>query len=208
MQDFIDFINKNASNVWLFLEIVAAVTGVLLFKKYKQTQAKYFIYFLVYIVAIVIIGRYSHLVRNNGVLSFLEGTLLERNYWWFTLFWEIVAGIFFGWYYSKVLYKQLHKKLLRVSVIVFIIISIVAISFNINLFFTRSISIIEISGALIILQCTFYYFIEVLQSDRVLTFYKSLTFYISCAILVLGRIQIPLVFFEHYFNLADMDYVY
>lgn len=207
MQDFIDFINNNSSNLYLFLEIFAAVTGLILYKKFKNTLAKYFIHFLVYTVVIVIIGRYSYLVRNNGILNFLEGTLLERNYWWFTIFWEIAAGIFFGWYYSKVLYNQLHKKILRASIVIFFIISLVSILFDTNQFFTGSIPIIEISGAIIILQCVFYYFIEILQSDRVLTFYKSLTFYISCAILVLWLIQTPLTFFEDYFRLADIEYV-
>ena len=207
MQNFIDFINNNSSNIYLFLEILAAVTGLILYKKYKNTIAKYFIHFLVYTVIIVIIGRYSHLVRGEGILNFLEGTLLEKNYWWFTIFWEIAAGIFFGWYYSKILYKQLYKKLLRVSVVIFIVISIFAILLNIDLFFTGSISIIEISGAIIILQCASYYFIEILQSDRVLTFYKSLNFYISCAILILWLIQTPLTFFQSYFRLADMEYV-
>lgn len=207
MQNFIDFINNNSSNIYLFLEILAAITGLILYKKYKNTPAKYFIHFLVYTVVIVIIGRYSHLVRGEGILNFLEGTLLEKNYWWFTIFWNIAAGVFFGWYYSKILYKKLHKKLLRVSVVIFILISIVAILLNIDLFFTGSINIVEISGAIIILQCAIYYFIEILQSDRVLMFYKSLNFYISCAILVLWLIQTPLTFFESYFRLADIEYV-
>ena len=93
-----EFLISESSNINLSLEILAAVTGLILFNKYKHTAAKYFIYFLIYIVIMVVIGRYSYLVQNDGIFSFLQGTLLERNYWWFTVFWKIAAVVFFGWY--------------------------------------------------------------------------------------------------------------
>ncbi len=203
----IDFLINNRHNFTLFVEILAAVTGLILYKKYKHTAAKYFIYFLVYIVFMVIIGRYSYLVRDDRVFSFLEGTLIERNYWWFTLFWKITAVVFFGWYYSKVLKNESHKKILKISIFTFMITSIVIILFNLNLYFTGSIPSIGVLGALVILQCVVYYFMEILQSDKILTFYKSLNFYISCAILLFWLIKTPLAFFEPYYRKADMDYV-
>ena len=206
LNNVIDFF-VNKSFFTLFLEILAAVTGLILYKKYKHTAAKYFIFFLVYIVIMVVIGRYSFLVRNNGVFSFLEGTLLERNYWWFTLFWKIAAVVFFGWYYSKILKSILHKKILKISLIAFVIISLIIILSNLKLYFTSSIPSIGILGALIILQCVFYYFMEILKSDKILTFHKSISFYISCAILLFWLIKTPLAFFEPYYRKADMDYV-
>lgn len=190
------------------LEIIAAVTGLILFKKYRHTAAKYFIYFLVYIVVIVTIGKYSHLVRNNGFLSFLEGTLLEKNYWWYTIFWDIGGAIFFGWYFYKILNSKQSKQFLKFSIIIFLIISILEITFTFPKFFNTSLQLVNIASLVIILQCVFYYFLEILQSDKVLYFYKSLGFYICCSILILWLIQTPLVFFEHYFRTDDMEYVY
>ena len=117
-----DFLLNNFSQITLSVEILAAVIGLILFKKYKHTAAKYFIYFLVYVVIIVLIGKYSHYVKDDGFLSFLDGTLLERNYWWYTIFWKIGAVLFFGWYYLKILLNTLHKKVLKVSLIAFLII--------------------------------------------------------------------------------------
>ena len=203
----IDFLINNSQNLTLFVEILAAVTGLILFKKYKHTAAKYFIYFLVYIVVMVIIGRYSYLVRNDGVLSFLEGTLIERNYWWFTLFWTIAAVVFFGWYYAKILKNEVHKNILKISIFSFMFISLIIILFDLKSYFTGSIPPINILGGLIILQCVVYYFLEILQSEKILNFYKSLNFYISCAILIFWLIKTPLAFFEPYYRKADMDYV-
>lgn len=189
------------------LEIIAAVTGVLLFKKYRHTAAKYFIYFLVYIVVIVFIGKYSHLVRNNGFFSFLEGTLFEKNYWWFTIFWDIGGTVFFGWYYQKILNDKRSISILKISIIIFVLISLLEITFTLPKYFKTSMPIINLASALVILQCAFLYFFEVLRSDKILYFYKSLSFYITCAILILWLIQTPLVFFEHYFRTDDMEYV-
>lgn len=195
------------AHITLSVEYLAAITGILLFNKFKYSTAKYFIYFLIYVAIIVVIGRYSFLVKNEGVLSFLDETLLEKNYWWFTLFWKIVAVVFFGWYYSKILQNELHQKLLKISVLTFIVISAVIILFNLELYFTNTIPSIQILGAFIIMQCVFYYFMEILQSDKILTFHKSLNFYISCAILLFWLIKTPLAFFEPYYRIADMDYV-
>ncbi|MBU2940509.1 hypothetical protein KO494_13255 [Lacinutrix sp. C3R15] len=203
----IEFLINNRLNILIFVEILAAVTGVLLYGKYKGSAAKYFIYFLVYIVFMAIGGRYTYWVYNDGIFSFLEGTLLESNYWWYTLFWKIAAVVFFGWYYLQVLQNTTSKKILKVSIILFLIISFGTILVTLPDFFKGAIPIISILGALIILQCVFYYFLEILQGDKILTFYRSITFYISCAILLFWLIKTPLVFFDPYYRMADMQYV-
>ena len=194
-------------NIFLILEILAAVTGIIFLKKYRGTAAEYFIYFLIYIVVYVIIGKYSHFVKDNGPLSFLDGTLLERNYWLFTIFWDIGGTLFFGWYFHKILENESLKKVLRISIVVFLTISIIEIIMTLPDFFKTALPLLNVASLIIILQCVFYYFLEVLRSDKILYFYKSLGFYISCAILILWLIQTPLVFFEHYFSLKDADYV-
>ena len=154
----------------------------------------------------VLFGRYTYWVED-GPLSFLQGTLLQANYWWFTIFWKVLAVLFFGWYYLKVLKNSKTKKILKISLVVFLPISILTIVITLPKLFYGNINLIDILGAIIILQCAFYYFFEVLQSDKILNFYKSLTFYISCAILILWLIQTPLIFFELYYRTSDMDYV-
>jgi hypothetical protein len=203
-----DFLINNRGNFMLFVEILAAVTGLVLYKKYKHTAAKYFIFFLVYTVIIVFVGKYTHYVKNDGILSFLDGTVLERNYWWYTLFWKIGASVFFGFYYSKILVNKVLKKILKFSVFFFLFISIVIILFNLPLYFTNSIPSISILSALIIFQCVFFYFLEILQSDKILSFYTSLNFYISVAILLFWLIKTPLTFFEPYYTKIDEDYVH
>ena len=207
MQDIFDFIKENRSFIWLFFESLAAITGLFLFKRYEKSYTKYFIYFLVYVVFIVIIGRYTYLVDDNKIFSFLEGTLIERNYWYYTIFWDIAATLFFGWYFMKIINNNTHRKILKASIYIFIIVSISSILFDLDMFFKKTNSIIKICSTLIILQCVIYYFLEILQSDKILTFYKSINFYICCAILILWLIQTPLTFFEQYYRKEDLSYV-
>ena len=208
MQDFIDFINKFSGYIWLFFEIVAALTGLLLLKKYKLYQtSRYFIYFLLYVVIFSVMGRYTYWVQD-GPLEFLKGTLLQANYWLFTICWSIISVLFFGWYYLQILKNKKSKSVLKVSLIVFTITSFMSILITWPKFFKSNINSIKIFGAVIILQCVIYYFLEVLKGDKILHFYKSLTFYISCAILLLWLIQTPMIFFQPYYRTADMEYVY
>ena len=49
---------------------------------------------------------------------------------------------------------------------------------------------------------------EILLSDTILVFYKSINFYISVAILIWWLIITPIVFFEKYNTTSDWDYVF
>ena len=189
-----EFLLKNYEIITLGVEVLAAVVGVILYKKYKFTAAKYFIFFLIYVIFIVVFGRYTYFIYNGGSLNFLEGTLIERNYWWFTIFWSIGAVLFFGWYYSKILYNKLHIKFLKVTLLLFFVVSTLTILLSLPDLFKKPIPIISIIGGLIILLCVFFYFLEVLQNERILNFYKSINFYISCAIFIFWLIKTPLVF--------------
>lgn len=204
----IDFLLKYYDILTLGVEILAVVTGLILFKKFKHTAAKYFIYFLVYIIFMVLIGRYTLYIYDDGPLSFLEGTLIERNYWWFTIFWQIAAVLFFGWYYLNILQNKWHIKVLKASLLLYFIISVLTIILSLPDLFKKPIPIIYIIGGIIILQCVFLYFLEVLQTDKILNFYKSLNFYISCAILIFWLIKTPLVFYEQFYTQLDWSYVH
>ncbi len=191
----------------LAVEVLAAVTGLILYNKYSQTVAKYFIVFLCYVVFIVVVGRYTFWIEN-GFFNFLKGTLIEKNYWWFTLNWKIGAVSFFSWYYQKILKNKLNIKILKYSTYLFLGVSVFTIITNINFFFNGSFPVIAICGCIIIMQCAFFFFFEILQSEAILNFHKSLNFYISCAILIFWLIKTPLAFFEIYYRKIDQDYVH
>ncbi len=185
---------------------MAVIIGLLFFNKYKRTTAIFFILFLCYVVICEFLATYTFYL-DNKYLHFLKGTLLEKNFWWSTLYWKIGAILFFSFYYYKVLEFQKFRIILKYSFLIFLILALTKIILNWNDFFNRSFPLISVMGAIIIILCSIFYFIEILKSDKVLDFYKSLNFYISLAIFIWWLIITPLVFYDMYNSDKDWNFV-
>ena len=190
------------------VEVLAAVTGLLFFKKYKPTAAKFFIYFLVYLALCDFVSNYPRYVKDDGWFSFLKGTVFVKNYWWATLYWKIGAIMFFAFYYCKILKIAIFKKAIKIAAFSFLLFSIGYIAFNWDDYFIMFFPAVDVFGAFIIFLCTVCYFIEVLKSDKILTFYKSLNFYISFAIFIWWLIITPLVFYDVYMSRLDWNFIF
>jgi hypothetical protein len=203
-----EFLLQYKNTITFSVEILAAVTGLLLYKKYKQTAAKYFIWFLIYLSICDFLNTYVYYIRNNGIFSFLEGTRLIKNFWFSTLFWKIGAPTFFAFYFNKILSNVTFKKILKYYCVFFVIFSFSYIALNWDDYFILFFPVISILGAVIIFLCSIFYFIEVLQSDKILTFYKSLNFYISAAIFIWWLIITPLVFYDIYNTNGDWNFIF
>lgn len=192
------------------VEILAAITGIIVYKKYEHTNAKYFIYFLIYLSIGDYINNYVDYIKNDGIFNFLEGTVFIRNHWWSTLFWNIGAIFFFSFYFSKTLKTKLFRNIICNSGYGFLIFSFIYILLNWEDYFLRFFPVISIIGAIIIFLCSVFYFTEILLSDKILTFFKSLNFYISVAIFIWWLIITPLVFYDIYINKTseqDVEYM-
>ncbi len=208
-----EFLLKNYSLITHTVEAMAALAGVFLYKKYNKTTAKYFIYFLVFLTICDTLSMYTWLVFPNKPLSFLVGTIIEKNYWWSTLYWKLGAIMFFSFYYRYILKTKGFIDTIKYASIIFLTYSIIHILLNWNDFFDSFFPIISVLGAIIVLLCTVFYFIEILQSENILTFYKSLNFYISAAIFIWWLIITPIVFYDNYTSYEisvyerDWDYI-
>lgn len=191
---------------------MAAVTGLLLLKKYKHSAVKYFIYFLVYVVFVELIGSYPrYLLKINALASLKEvvdNSRFKENYWWYTIFWSVGSILFYSFYYQKILNNNSYKRIIKYAGFTFLIISIITIITDIDNFFSTTCSIIiRASGLIVILLCVLFYFMEMLNSDKILNFYRSFNFYVSATILIWWLVTIPLTFYGIYNIKEDMDFV-
>jgi len=187
---------------------MAASTGLLLYHKYKATEAKYFIWFLIYVVLMEFIGMYPSYFSKFGITYIIEDSIFEYNYWYYTIFWFMGSTLFYIFYYRKILTDHRFKDILKYIGILFIIGFAVNIFISWKEFFDSFFPFVNILGAFIILLCLTFYFIEMLQSDQILSFYKSLNFYISATLLVWWLVITPLVFYNIYFSTADWNFVF
>ena len=196
------------------VEALAALAGVFLFSNYKNTVVKYFIYFLICLTICDILNWYTMFVHLDKLLSFLVGSLIEKNYWWSTLYWKIGAIMFFAFYYRKILKTKYFNDIIKYASYAFFIFSSIYILLNWEVFFISYFPIISVLGAIIVFLCTVFYFVEILQNEKILTFYKSLDFYISGAIFIWWLIITPIVFYDNYTTYEvgvyerDWDYIH
>ncbi|MDO7172591.1 hypothetical protein [Mariniflexile sp. AS56] len=194
-----EFLLQNYLIITHSVEVIAALTGVFLLRNYRNGTTKYFIFFLVYLTICEFIAGYTRYVYPGKFLDILIGTIFQKNHWWATLFWKIGAIMFFSFYYRKILETKFFKDVIKYCSFIFLIISVSCIILNFEEFFYRFFPVISILGAVIVFLCTIFYFVETLQSDKILTFYKSINFYISAAIFIWWLIITPITFYDVYF---------
>lgn len=205
-----EFLKNNYFFITHFVEFLAAIVGLIFYRKYKNSAVKYFIWFLVYVAIIDFIGGYPRYLKKYEFLYFLkdllEGTKFEYKNWFYTMFWGIGSALFYAFYFQKIIKSKKSIRLISFSALLFVVSAILYISFNWTAFFTTNLSFIEIFGTSLILLSIILYFIEVLQSIYVLRIHRSMHFYIGTVIFLWFLVTTPLVFFEVYFSRSDMDY--
>lgn len=206
-----EFLSANYARLTHGVEILAAVTGILLYRKYKETAAKYFIWFLIYVLCVEVLGNYTRYVENfewlHPVKDQLKGSLIEKNRWWFTLFWGVGSALFYSFYFRIQLKNPVYKKIIRRGQLSFLLFSLIYIILNHNEFFTQSIPAITICGSFLVLTSVAFFFIELLKDEGALYFYKSLSFIVACTVFIWFLIMTPLVFYDIYFSKEDWNFV-
>ena len=209
MNEFIDY---NSSWIYHTAEFIAAITGVILFRYYKNSSISIFILYLVYVFFLDSIGGYPKYFRKYEFLSAfntaIEGTRIAGSKWWYTIFWEIGSPVFLAFFYYKTINNYIFRRIIKWSAIVFFIASIITVLSNFETFFHDSLKIPEYGGLILIISCISMYFIDLLKSDKLFEFYRLPTFYISCILLFWYIIMNSLTFYEPFYHRGDMAYVY
>ena len=207
MNNVDDFLDAYYDFITHFVEFVPTFLGIILFNRYKNTFVKYIIYFLVYVFFIELIGSYPRFLKENGYFYLIEGTLIQRNYWWFNLTWWIGLSSVMFYINYKITKINRFRKVLKYGYYLYLLQVILFIIFKFEYLFKPGYFISVASLWMVLLSVTIYFF-EVLNSKRIILFYKSLYFYFNSLIFIWILIVMPLDFFEAYFNIDDWNYVY
>ncbi len=169
-----------------YFELIAAITGVIFFFKYKHTHLKYFLYLLWYIVFTEFFGDY---IKNNGILVHIDENGEIYNIWIVNLLYTIFFPILFYIYIKEI--KNIKYKLwIKIFLISYLIISIVNWTVIQNFLLEWS-EIPFIFGSLTIIVTIIFYFIELLKSNKIVLFHRTLLFWISVGLLLFHSGTIP-----------------
>ena len=139
------------------------------------------------------------------------GLLKNLNSFSYSHFWDLYRKgsriCLFAILYHKILKTELFKKIIKYAALAYFIFATALILSDINALFKSAYTILYISQTVIILLCAIFYFLEVLEGDKILFISKSLYFYISFTIFFWWLITTPLIFFDKYYILEDKNYV-
>lgn len=203
-----EFLRQNYFLLTYSVEFLAAVTGIFCYKKYKSSVAKYFIFFLIYSFIIDLLGNYSRYINSVEFYQYIKGTIFEKNYLMFAIFGYLGRMYFFLFYYLMILKNELFKNVFKYISIFLIAISILHLIIHIEQFYYKGSTFLTINSSVLIILGAILYLVEVLQSDKILYFFQSINFYISCVFLIWLLIITPLTFYQIYFSTADWNFVF
>jgi len=202
-----EFLREYYSVITHSIEFLAALTGILCYKKYKFTVAKYLIFFLIYAFFVDLLGSYPEYLYDMDLYYLIEGTLIQDNYWWFTIFWFFGIVAFISYVNYNIVKKTIYKKTVKYVFYSYIILFLIYCIVNFEKVFLMLDPFIMTLSLWTIFVCVCVYLVEILQSDDVIYFYKSIYFYINSAFLFWILLLGPMVFYEIYFSTADWNYI-
>lgn len=204
------FLDKYYAIINFAVVFLPAIIGLLVYKKFKNNLIKYFIWFCFYVVFVEIVGYYEFFIEKFESLQFIneliKDSVFQNSNWWYLIAWTLVGALFYSFYFRSLLNSPRLKRLLKYFAILYLIFFVV---FFIKDFATITWSAqipINIANALIIVVSVLAYYVEILLSDKILSIFSSVNFYIAASVLLWHLVLTPLSFYEVYFNRSDMDF--
>lgn len=175
----------------LLLELLAAVIGTVTYRKYSESNEKYFLYFLWYTLLIEITG---------DVVGY---AFSADNFWVYNGFIISSFLFYFYWYYS-ILERKRFRRTIVVFTVVFLLVATYSLIYE---DWSQYHSYTFLTGASFVLVLTVFHFYKLLNSDEVLIVKYKLSFWISTALLLFYMGMIPLMFLTVYADLNDISYL-
>ncbi len=191
-----------------FFEVLAAIIGsVYSFKYHKERGSRYLIYFLWLTVFVeVFFGWLPYFIQENEFFHYLRGTILERNSWIYNIE-VIIKFLFYSYFFLSYIKNKKMRKTLNYGMIFFFITTIINLIFS-NIFFETISSYTYITGSILLMISIVFYFMEIMNTDEILYFKKTLPFYIAVGALLFHLSMTPLFIYSRYYsNSRSPEYV-
>lgn len=194
MNDLADDLISLLQNLTLYLETITAIFASVFYYKYRESYLKYFLLFSWYTVINECLGKF--------ILQVLE---LNNH-----IIYNVYLLIFFT-YFLSVYSHFLLKKKFKICVKYFIIIYL--ITFIIGMFYENYFTQFQlrsyIIGSSVLIVSIIFYFIEILNSEKVLYVKQDLLVWISVGLLMFNIVTIPYIVTSNIFGdkVANFNYL-
>lgn len=203
-----DFYFRNIFLVHL-LEVGAAIAGsyYLFNRTHVPPETRLMVYYLWLVVFVDFLGLYSIFEYFSGYknLPFIKDTPWERNIWLFNSYHVIKFGVFF-FFFAKQLHSRKIQKTAYLVGSIFIISLILYLVFS-GEFFSQFSQLEAVGGTTLLLIIVLFYYYDLLKSNKILYFYKSIPFYISVGLLVWHLTVTPILIYNQYFHTSSPEFI-
>ncbi|WP_040253904.1 hypothetical protein [Psychroserpens mesophilus] len=203
-----EFLYENNSFITKFFEILAAVFGSVYLHRTKNKKLKLFIVFLWITVVVEVLGYYKTMLQNNydyGWFVSWKNSVFCQNTWLYNIYSFLTIG-FLGVFYTELISNTASKLFIRFIVIIYSIFAIIYYTDKDN-FFGFGLPHDNILASVIISIFVILYFVELMNSDFILQYYKLPSFYISVALLLWHLCATPLFIYNSYFLPFNTEFV-
>jgi hypothetical protein len=177
-----------------YLALIDAIIATIFFYKYKVGKGKYFLFAIWFIVITEFSFRivYYHIIDEKYPVYFIS----NLHY--------LIIGSFYLLWYRSLITNVLKKKAILVMLLTYLLF------FTVNSIFFESFFEIQNYSypvlTIFIVSAIFMYFTEVLKTEKILKFERSVFFWFSIGILIFWIPYLPLWFTSMYFGFSGTTY--
>ncbi len=180
------------------LEILTACVGLFYIKTNKVgIYTKYFVYILFFIAFTEVIGTYNTIADTSGS-NVLKGTVFENNYWIHNAQ-LIITFTFYVSFFRNLLKNKKQKKIIGVLCVLYVLATVSNLVFS-DIYFESISKFTYVTGSVFLFLTILIYYFNLLTSDYILQFKKSLPFYFSVGLLLYHLCVTPLFIYNGYYT--------
>ncbi len=202
-----EFLIDYRAIITIVFELIAALSGSYYLRKVNDQALRIFVYYLWLTVIVEIVGSYSFLMLydfDNEWFIAIKNSVFRRNTWLYNIYSYLAMGFLSIFYYN--LMTSFKTKITVLSTLgIFSLFSILYFTLT-DAFFIAALPYHFFISVSIICLYVLLYFLQLINSDKILDFYKLPSFYISIILLLWYLSIIPLFIFDGYFKSINSDF--
>lgn len=199
------FIESNLYPTYI-CELIAALAGVFYLSRSKSKRKEdwllvyYLIFIFIFDMSAISYALYGYVYEFKHV-EFIRSTPFKTHFWIYNILSLITTTAYTIYFYLQ-LRSVLWKKIILGLTGVFNITSIISY-FTWGVFFEATSPYAYIFGAFLISFSIVIYYLEIIQSDRILNFKDELAIYISIGVIIYKLSITPLFIFQSYVQVSE-----
>ncbi len=192
----------------IFFEVLTALIGTMYLKesKYRENNlTRYFVWLLWLTVFVeIVFGLTPRFLSKVGPLMHFKEFLINNNYVVYNIY-AVITFLFYVFFFKKNIFSKKISLVLDVMIVVGLVLAGYVLVFT-GVDFVRNWPVIDIIGSILIFVSVLLYFLEIFNSDKILSIHKEMSFYIAVGAMVFHLVVTPLFIYEEYSSEENLEF--